>query len=153
MFHKSKFQESPHSSKERLGEAPAVGSYVELVVSAAKALVGKSKGEIEELALAECRAFFPAAREAQLLKSTVIKEVHATFSPEPGGDSYRPVQATPWPRVFFAGDWTATGWPATMEGAVRSGYLAAEALAKGTGSAQSFLVPDLRARGLMRLFE
>jgi zeta-carotene desaturase len=152
MFHKSKFQESPHPGRERLGGAPESGSYVELVVSAAKALVGKPKGEIEELALAECREFFPEAREARLVKSTVIKEVHATFSPEPGGDKYRPAQATQWPRVFLAGDWTATGWPATMEGAVRSGYLAAEALAKGAGSAKSFLVPDLPARGLMRLF-
>jgi squalene-associated FAD-dependent desaturase len=142
MFHKSKFQQNP-----------ATGSYVELVVSAAKGLVGKSKNEIEDLALAECREFFPAAREAQLVKSTVIKEVHATFSPEPGGDAYRPAQATVWPRVFLAGDWTATGWPATMEGAVRSGYLAAEALAKSAGAASTFLVPDLKAQGLMQFFD
>jgi uncharacterized protein with NAD-binding domain and iron-sulfur cluster len=63
------------------------------------------------------------------VKSTVIKEVHATYSPRPGIDQYRPKPETAWPRVFLAGDWTATGWPATMEGAVRSGYLAAEALA------------------------
>jgi len=45
-------------------------------------------------------------------------------------------------RVFLAGDWTATGWPATMEGAVRSGYLAAEALAGlARGKSASFLVP------------
>jgi len=161
MFHKSKLQENPHPSKERLGGAPGLsgvsvsstGSYVELVVSAAKALVGKSKNEIEDLALAECREFFPGAREAQLVKSTVIKEVHATFSPEPGGDAYRPVQTTAWPRVFLAGDWTATGWPATMEGAVRSGYLAAEAVTKGAGAAREFLVPDLPATGVMRLFD
>ena len=73
---------------------------------------------------------FPAARAAKLLKSTVIKEVHATYSPRPGIDQYRPKPETAWPRVFLAGDWIATGWPATMEGAVRSGYLAAEALAK-----------------------
>jgi uncharacterized protein with NAD-binding domain and iron-sulfur cluster len=60
------------------------------------------------------------------LKSTVIKEVNATYSPRPGIDAYRPMPETAWPRVFLAGDWTATGWPATMEGAVRSGYLAAE---------------------------
>jgi uncharacterized protein with NAD-binding domain and iron-sulfur cluster len=63
------------------------------------------------------------------------------------------VNATPWPRVFLAGDWTATGWPATMEGAVRSGYLAAQALASAAGvSNASYLVPDLPARGFMRLF-
>ncbi len=64
-----------------------------------------------------------------------------------------PPAATAWPRVFLAGDWTATGWPATMEGAVRSGYLAAEALARAAGRKNPrFLSPDLPATGLMRLF-
>ena len=55
---------------------------------------------------------------------------------------------------FLAGDWTATGWPATMESAVRSGYLAAEALMRATGFANTkFIVPDLPASGLMRLFK
>jgi zeta-carotene desaturase len=87
------------------------------------------------------------------VKATVIKEVHATYSPRPGIDLHRPHPATPWPRVFLAGDWTATGWPATMEGAVRSGYLAAEAVARVAGLRNaSFLVPDLRATGFMKLF-
>jgi zeta-carotene desaturase len=61
---------------------------------------------------------------------------------------------TAWPRVFLSGDWIATGWPATMEGAVRSGYLSAEALARIAGNKSAdFLVPDLAARGLMRLFK
>jgi zeta-carotene desaturase len=58
---------------------------------------------------------------------------------------------TAWPRVFLAGDFVATGWPATMEGAVRSGYLAAESLARTAGiKAAQFLVPDLPGAGLMR---
>src|SRR6202051_1187004 len=112
----------------------SVGSYIELVVSASKSLIEKSRGEIVDLVLKEVREFFPAARDANLLKSTVIKEVHATYSPRPGIDAYRPQQWTAWPRVFLAGDWTATGWPATMEGAVRSGYLAAEALTRAAGT-------------------
>ena len=113
----------------------------------------KSRAEVVDLALKEVHEFFPAARQAQLLKSTVIKELHATYSPRPGIDAYRPQQSTAWPRVFLAGDWTATGWPATMEGAVRSGYLAAEALIRSTGAkAPGFLVPDLSATGFMRLF-
>jgi squalene-associated FAD-dependent desaturase len=128
------------------------GSYVELVVSSSKTLVDKSKSEITELALKELREFFPAARDAKLLKSTVIKEVNATFSPRPGIDAYRPKSETAWPRVFLAGDWIATGWPATMEGAVRSGYMAAEALAKASGKDARFLSPDLPATGLMQLF-
>jgi squalene-associated FAD-dependent desaturase len=129
------------------------GSYVELVVSASKSLIEKSRAEIVDLALKEVREFFPAARAANLVKSTVIKEVHATYSPRPGIDAYRPQQSTMWPRVFLAGDWTATGWPATMEGAVRSGYLAAEALLRTAGIRDTkFLVPDLPASGFMRLF-
>ena len=131
----------------------AAGSYIELVVSSSKTLIDKSRAEIVDLALSEVREFFPAARDANLVKSTVIKELHATYSPRPGIDAHRPGAATAWPRVFLAGDWTATGWPATMEGAVRSGYLAAEALARAAGFKDShFLSPDLPATGFMRLF-
>jgi zeta-carotene desaturase len=143
MFHKSRFIE---------GREKGSGSYVELVVSCSRSLVEKSKAEIVEIAMKELREFFPGARAANLLKSTVIKEVNATYSPRPGIDQYRPQPETGWPRVFLAGDWTATGWPATMEGAVRSGYLAAEALARFAGERRStFLAPDLGATGLMTL--
>jgi zeta-carotene desaturase len=134
-------------------EAPEGGSYIELVVSSSKTLVDKSRAEIVELALSEVGEFFPAAREAKLEKFAVIKEVNATYSPRPGMDAHRPGAATAWPRVFLAGDWTATGWPATMESAVRSGYLAAEALARAAGRKDvRFLCPDLLATGLMRIF-
>jgi zeta-carotene desaturase len=139
------------------GSEPA-GSYIELVVSASKSLIDKSRPEIVDLALKEVREFFPAARDAALLKSAVIKEVHATYSPRPGIDAHRPPQSTAWPRVFLAGDWTATGWPATMEGAVRSGYLAAETLVRAAGIGASemenkmFLAPELPASGFMHLF-
>ncbi|HEX3819276.1 MAG TPA: hydroxysqualene dehydroxylase HpnE, partial [Candidatus Sulfotelmatobacter sp.] len=133
--------------------APEGGSYIELVVSSSKTLIDKSRAEIVELALKEVREFFPGAREANLVKSTVIKEVNATYSPQPGIDAHRPSAITAWPRVFLAGDWIATGWPATMEGAVRSGYLAAEAVAQAAGIRNArFISPDLPPRGLMRLF-
>ncbi len=149
MFHKSRLQ--PMRAKGENGAT--VGSYIELVVSSSKTLIDKSRSEIVDLALSEVREFFPAAREANLVKSAVIKEVNATYSPRPGIDAFRPTPVTNWPRVFLAGDWTATGWPATMEGAVRSGYLAAEALARAAGlKEQHFLSPDLAASGLMRLF-
>lgn len=86
------------------------------------------------------------------MKATVIKEVAATFSPAPGVDRWRPKQASKIPGLFFAGDWTATGWPATMEGAVRSGYLAAEAVLRGAGTPQLFLQPDLPASGLVSMW-
>jgi squalene-associated FAD-dependent desaturase len=150
MFHKSRLLAGVREKKAEGGATP---SYVELVVSSSKSLVEKSRNEIIELAINELREFFPGARDAQLVKAAVIKEVHATYSAKPGIDLYRPASATVWARVFLAGDWTATGWPATMEGAVRSGYLAAEALARAAGQNKArFLVPDLPAQGLMRLF-
>jgi len=146
MFHKSRIQAGVRGDSDG-------GSYVELVVSSAKTLVNLSKNEIVELAVRELREFFPATREAQLIKSTVIKEIHATFSPGPGVDRFRPSQDTASERVFLAGDWTATRWPATMEGAVRSGYRAAEAFAQtaklGRGG---FVIADLHAAGMMRWF-
>jgi squalene-associated FAD-dependent desaturase len=172
MFHKSRLQpmrsQPAEGRHEREGHdlsraveapadngalAPVGGSYIELVISSSKALIQKSRAEIIELVLAEVREFFPAARSANLVKSTVIKEVHATYAPRPGIDAHRPTATTAWPRVFLAGDWTATGWPATMEGAVRSGYLAAEALTRAAGIRDSkFLLPDLQPGGLIRLF-
>ena len=146
MFQKSKILAARRDSAEK-------GSYIELVVSASTSLVEKPRGEIIDLAVRELAEYFPAVREAKLTKATVIKEVHATFSPVPGSDAYRPSHISPWPRLFLAGDWTATGWPSTMEGAVRSGYAAAEVLARAAGATQTFLVPDLPAKGFMRLFE
>jgi squalene-associated FAD-dependent desaturase len=143
VFHKSKFQEKR--------EGP--GSYVELVVSASKSLVQKSREEILELAVSELAEFFPIVKEAKVLKAAVIKEVYATYSISPGLDQFRPTSISAWPRVFLAGDWTATGWPATMEGAVRSGYLAAEAVTTSADAPKNFLVPDLPPSGMMRLFE
>jgi zeta-carotene desaturase len=162
MFHKSKLLAAAAASNGRTGHSPdsggeagatdLAGSYVELVVSSSKSLVEKSRQEIVDLGLSELREFCPEARAANLLKSTVIKEVHATYSPRPGIEAHRPGPQTVWPRIFLAGDWTATGWPATMEGAVRSGYLAAQSLARVAGRGQAtFLVPDLPASGLMRL--
>jgi squalene-associated FAD-dependent desaturase len=144
MFQKSKFQE------EGYREGP--GSYMELVVSASKTLVQKSREEILDLAQRELTEFFPTVKEAKVLKAAVIKEVYATYSILPGLDQYRPPAKTAWPRLFLAGDWTATEWPATMEGAVRSGYLAAEAITASTGQPQKLLIADLPATGLMRLF-
>jgi len=95
--------------------------------------------------------FFPTVREARLVKSALIKEVRATFGVPPGIDEARPTAQSPWPNCFLAGDWTATGWPSTMESAARSGHLAAEALCRSLGDPRTILVADLPATGLMRL--
>lgn len=126
--------------------------YLQLVISASYDLLQKPRQEIIDLCLAEVRQVLPAARTANLLKATVIKEAAATFSPEPGVDRWRPKQQTKVRGMFLAGDWTDTGWPATMEGAVRSGYLAAEAVLRAAGIERKFLRPDLPVGGLVRLF-
>jgi uncharacterized protein with NAD-binding domain and iron-sulfur cluster len=72
------------------------------------------------------------------------------FSPRVETEDRRPPQSTPVPNLFLDGDWTATGWPATMESAVRSGYLAAEAMLETLGSKKTILKPDLPAARLSR---
>lgn len=104
------------------------GRYVQLVVSASRSLVEMSRNEAVELTVRELAEFFPAVRDAKLEKAHVVKEIRATFSAKPGLEAHRPGNRTAVRNVFLAGDWTRTGWPATMEGAVRSGFAAAEAV-------------------------
>jgi monoamine oxidase len=118
MFHKSRLQ-----PEKRRGEP---GSYVELVVSASKSMVEMQRQEIIDLALRNWRNSFPwCAGEAGESRGGERGSRHLLHSS--AARLIRPSPASPWPRVFLAGDWIATGWPATMEGAVRSGYMAAEA--------------------------
>ncbi|HXZ12371.1 MAG TPA: hydroxysqualene dehydroxylase HpnE [Candidatus Sulfotelmatobacter sp.] len=128
------------------------GQYLQLVISASYELVPRSRQEIIELCCRELGDALPATREARLLKATVIKELNATFSPEPGVDAWRPPQDSGVRSLFFAGDFTRTGWPATMEGAVRSGYLAAEALLASFGRPQKILLPELPFEGLSKFW-
>ena len=119
------------------------GRYVQLVVSASRSLTQMPRNDVIDLAVRELAEFFPMVREARLEKAQVIKEIRATFSAKPGLEDKRPVSQTRWNNFFLAGDWTKSGWPATMEGAVRSGYLAAEAVTKASGSPRRFLLPDI----------
>jgi zeta-carotene desaturase len=126
------------------------GHLIELVVSASKSLVPMERQAIIDMAVRELALFFPAMTDARLLKAAVVKEIRATYSIVPGLDELRPGPESGWPGLILAGDWTATGWPATMEGAARSGYLAAEAVSREFGNAERYLVADLPRRGLMR---
>lgn len=119
------------------------GKYVQLVVSASRTLTRMARADVIELAVRELEEFFPAVKSAVLEKAQVIKEVRATFSALPGLEAKRPRAATKYPNFFLAGDWTRSGWPATMEGAVRSGYIAAEAVARAEGTPRHFLIPDI----------
>jgi len=129
-------------------DVPTNGQYLELVISASFAELEMTREQILSSALEELVRFFPAVSEAKIIKSGILKEARATFSVTPGLDAYRPVAQTSSRGLFLAGDWTRTGWPSTMEGAVRSGRLAAEAV---SGNAAQFMTADLLGHGLMRI--
>jgi len=119
------------------------GRYLQLVVSASRSLLETKREDVIALAVRELAEFFPRAAEAKIEKAHVVKEVRATFSARPGLEELRPVSGTKIRNLVLAGDWTRSGWPATMEGAVRSGYLAAEAVTRAAGSPRKFLLPDI----------
>ncbi len=117
------------------------GRHIQLVVSASRILTEMPRSDVIELALKELKEFFPLAAAATLQRAHVVKEMRATLSAVPGLEELRPSNTTGIPNLFLAGDWTKSGWPAIMEGAVRSGYLAAEAV---LGVRNRFLKPDVR---------
>lgn len=125
------------------GETAPGEWYLQVVVSAARQFRGLGHDEVERRVVAELRRLLPNLVDAKLLRARVVTEHAATFSAVPGVDRWRPAQASPIDNLFVAGDWTNTGWPATMEGAVRSGYLAAEALLGRVGRAEKLVQPDL----------
>lgn len=127
------------------------GNYLELVVSASRSFAALGREEAISQALLELGEFFPAVRETKVTKAALTKDVRATFGVPPGIDAARPGVVSPWPGVFLAGDWIATGWPSTMESAARSGHLAGEAVVRSAGLSAKFLEPDLRPTGLMRV--
>jgi zeta-carotene desaturase len=118
------------------------GRYIQLVISASRELTEMNRADVIELAVRELKDFFPLVAEAQLVRAHVVKEIRATFSACPGLEDKRPRAGTHVANLFLAGDWTRSGWPSTMEGAVRSGYLAAEAVTSFSGTPGRFLKPD-----------
>jgi zeta-carotene desaturase len=110
-------------NKSRIfGRADCRSSYLSLVVSAADSLMDLSKEELVNLADREMRRFYPDAAPVGLIHTRVIKEKRATLSPTVASDINRPSHTTSLKNVFLAGDWTNTGLPATIEGAIRSGF-------------------------------
>jgi squalene-associated FAD-dependent desaturase len=126
------------------------GNYLQVVISASRNLEEQSREAVIADVQRELGEIWPAAREAKVLQARIVTEQHAVFSPLPGVDRLRPGQKTSIANLFLAGDWTASGWPATMESAVRSGYLAAEALLAKFNSPTKVLVPDLPRPWLVR---
>jgi squalene-associated FAD-dependent desaturase len=124
--------------------------YYQVVISASREAASMPGPELVTRVCNELEDVFAEPIEHNLRRAKVITEHRAVFSPVPGMDDTRPPQKTKIPNLFLAGDWTATGWPATMEGAVRSGYLAAEAIIAHLGARETFLVPDLKPARLSR---
>ncbi|MGC9260195.1 MAG: hydroxysqualene dehydroxylase HpnE [Phycisphaerae bacterium] len=129
----------------------AEGKILHGVISAARTWVAQPHDQCAGLFARQIQQLFPAAA-ARLLRYKIVIEKRATFSPVPGTDVWRPPQAPPpggIENLFLAGDYTRTHWPATMEGAVRSGYLAAAALTRRIPlggafiSAKTFMIADL----------
>ena len=100
--------------------------YLSLVLSGAHEHIARSKEELLAIAVNDLQKLLPAMSEAKLVHSLVIKERYATFSPAVGVNALRPRAVTPVRGLYLAGDWTDTGLPATIEGAIQSGYTAAQ---------------------------
>ncbi|MGN6252233.1 MAG: hydroxysqualene dehydroxylase HpnE [Marmoricola sp.] len=106
------------------GMDPARGQYVACSISAAHELIGMPVAAIEEWMRPHLAQLLPAYRTVRTEEFFVTREPDATFRPVPGSGRWRPPASTRSPRVHLAGAWTATGWPATMESACRSGEAA-----------------------------
>jgi hydroxysqualene dehydroxylase len=102
------------------------GQYLAISLSGADGFEEKTVDELRDTFLPALAELFPAARGAEIVSFFVTREPRATFRGVPGTARHRPGPVTNIPGLFLAGAWTNTGWPATMEGAVRSGHAAAE---------------------------
>lgn len=111
----------------------ASGQHLCISLSGAWEYIDRPSDELVWLFREELERLLPSASRARLLDGFTVKQRNATFIPAPGCEQYRLPQRTPVPNLFLAGDWTKTGWPATMEGAVRSGILCAKALLDAGG--------------------
>jgi len=126
------------------------GAYYQIVVSASRAFLEMSTADAIRHVVNELSELFPAARDACVNHARIVTEHHAVFSPLPGIDNLRPPQQSPIPNLQLAGDWTSTGWPSTMEGAVKSGFLAAENILKQLGRPATIVAPGLPVSRLSR---
>ncbi|MBI4220864.1 MAG: FAD-dependent oxidoreductase, partial [Chloroflexi bacterium] len=122
--------------------SPPQGQHVVISLSGAWKWSQLTRDELSDVFLPEMSRLFPRAAGANVTRFLSVKQVQATFRCTPGSAALRPAQRTPVPNLFVAGDWTATGWPSTMESAVRSGNLAAEALGEAFASSPAATQSD-----------
>jgi uncharacterized protein with NAD-binding domain and iron-sulfur cluster len=127
------------------------GHNYQVIISASRNIASNTQQEVIDQVVRELAEVFPQAGQAALLHARLVTEHRAVFSVRPGAESCRPPQQSPIPNVQLAGDWTRTGWPSTMEGAVRSGFLAAQNVLRLLRRAETVLQPDLPVAPLARL--
>ncbi len=126
-------------NRTHIAELPGPGQYITASLSGAWEFWPKTKEELRLQFISELQRLFPHAREAKVERFVIVKEQHATVRPLPRTDQYHLPTVTPIENLFLAGDWTATGWPSTMEGAVRSGEAAAKAVDRARRNSAPFL--------------
>jgi squalene-associated FAD-dependent desaturase len=129
---------------------PRSSHYYQVVISASRDVLGRPSEQVCQQVVDELASVWPEVRSARLLHSRQVTEHRAVFSVLPGSDRFRAPQQSPIENLQLAGDWTQTGWPATMEGAVRSGFLAAENLLRRRGRPVQIMQPDLPISWLSR---
>ena len=117
--------------------------YYQVVISASGELSGRPRAEIISEVVEELAGIWPEVARAELKHARLVTEHKAVLSVLPGVDRFRPQQQSPIGNLQLAGDWTDTGWPSTMEGAVRSGYLAAENILLDCGRPERLIQDDL----------
>ncbi|MGI8881075.1 MAG: hydroxysqualene dehydroxylase HpnE [Jatrophihabitans sp.] len=110
-----------------LSAAHPAGQYLAVTVSAAKDEIDQPTRMLTQQFLEELARLLPAAQSAEVIDTFVTRERRATFRQAAGSSALRPTTSSGFDGVWLAGSWTDTGWPDTMEGAVRSGIIAAEA--------------------------
>jgi squalene-associated FAD-dependent desaturase len=142
MFHRSRL------GTEREDSESDSASYLQVVISNSRDVLQRGSDELIAAVDAELREVWPG--DAKLLRGRLVTEHRAVFSPLPGVDSLRPEQQSLIRNLQLAGDWTQTGWPSTMEGAVRSGYLAAQNILRQHGIDDAVLAGDLPTSRLTR---
>ncbi|HEY2827235.1 MAG TPA: hydroxysqualene dehydroxylase HpnE [Pirellulales bacterium] len=144
------FNHGAQRQANALNEVQEQSYYYQVVISASREVEAQPRDEVIARVREELAEVWPAVSQAKLLQARLITQQHSVFSPLPGSERLRPKQQSSVSNLFLAGDWTATGWPATMEGAVRSGYLAAEVLLSRFGRPERILANDLRRPWLAR---
>lgn len=132
------------------GEGAESDAYCQVVISDSGEIAKMPQEKLIGAVVDELAGVWPEVRESRLVHQRVVTEHRAVFSVTPGSDELRPGQQSPIANLQFAGDWTQTGWPSTMEGAVRSGFLAAENVLRQIGQPVTIVSADLPTAFLSR---